>query len=230
MRRATTIRNVLGLSRQTGLRDAMGKRTIMERACEAIAARRPRKIIWAESRPDTAAQSILFYRYFLCQLPRWMGGHVVYLHEYMRSDPDRGMHDHPWNSAIALPLVRGYTEQRFCGFSDHGPRSKMIERKPFRPYRLTGSDFHRVVMDDGAKPSWSIFAHGPWTKVWGFLRREIGLRKPGMAVAHFGYYVAGDEDNEPPQWWKHSAYAAPKPHKAWRHNGEPRAVSPMVKR
>jgi hypothetical protein len=112
----------------------------------------------------------LFERYLIGRLPkfgRWGGG-VIYLHHYLRSDPDDSLHDHPWNWAVALPLAGGYDEVRLDGFDVDGMRQRRSWRAPGVPYRLTGADFHRVQLR--AATSWSLFIHGPFTKGWGFLR------------------------------------------------------------
>ena len=36
----------------------------------------------------------------------------VYVHRFTDSDPDRGLHDHPWNRALSLVLTGGYREIR----------------------------------------------------------------------------------------------------------------------
>lgn len=101
-------------------------------------------------------------------------GGAVYLHHYLRSDPDRGVHDHPWDHAIAVQLAGGYFEERFAGVSPEGLR-KAIKRRPAgRGYLLKGSDFHRVLVGTSlvSPTSWSLFAHGPYRKGWGFLEDD----------------------------------------------------------
>jgi hypothetical protein len=208
-----------------------------------IAAELPAVEVWAEVRPgdwcDPALRAALrqrsgyfdpdprlaperfplFRRYFLFhgKLPKALGSLEVfcYLHHYLRSDPDRGPHDHPWGWAVALPLAGasgassqngredslapiGYVEDRMIGFGPDGPTTVRIERVPGVAYGLTGGDFHRVLIEPGAT-SWSLFLHGPKAKVWGFLRP---LEDPHMAGA-FRYVLgsgpaSGDLDAE---WW-----------------------------
>jgi hypothetical protein len=144
----------------------------------------------------------LFRRYFLFhgKLPKALGSLEVfgYLHHYLRSDPDRGPHDHPWEWAVALPLTGGYVEDRMRGFGPDGPTTVRIERAPGVAYGLTGADFHRVLIEAGAT-SWSLFLHGPKAKAWGFLRP---VEDPAIAGA-FRYVLgsgpaSGDLDAE---WW-----------------------------
>ncbi|MEJ2214959.1 MAG: hypothetical protein P8Y20_13150, partial [Gammaproteobacteria bacterium] len=44
-------------------------------------------------------------RYHLFRLP---GGGGVYIHRFIDSDPDRGLHDHPWKAAVSLILSGSY--------------------------------------------------------------------------------------------------------------------------
>jgi hypothetical protein len=131
----------------------------------------PTRIIYAEHSEFDARRSPLFERghVFTMTLPV-IGEVTLYLHHYLRADPDRGMHDHPWPWAIALPLAGGYLEQRLTGM--HMGHVGHVERRrwPFLPYRLTGFDFHRVLVETG-DTSWSLFFTGRnGFKPWGFLR------------------------------------------------------------
>jgi hypothetical protein len=112
-------------------------------------------------------------RYYVVGLFGWH----VYLHRFVDSDPDRGLHDHPWGRAVSLVLAGGYDELRFAwhvGVPKPGARvaEPPIVRRHVRPWRLNllrGSDYHRVVLREG-RPAWTLFLHGPRVKGWGFLR------------------------------------------------------------
>ena len=101
-------------------------------------------------------------RYYLCGILGWH----AYLHRFVASDPDRGLHDHPWRHAISLVLTGGYRERRL------GPAGVEHERslRPFRFNWVRGDDFHRVLLDQGSS-AWTLFLHGPRAKGWGFLRQ-----------------------------------------------------------
>jgi hypothetical protein len=103
-------------------------------------------------------------RYYLFGLAGWH----AYLHRFVDSDPDRGLHDHPWNRAISLVLSGGYDEIRFADQSHTRTRTRQI--RAGRLNRLRGADYHRVVLRDG-RPAWTLFMHGPRVKGWGFLRQ-----------------------------------------------------------
>lgn len=94
-------------------------------------------------------------RYFVFQL----FGTRCYLHRFVGSDPDRGLHDHPWRWAYSLVLAGWYLEQRRDG------------DRPVRWFNaLTGDTFHRVVKPEGARDIWTLFLHSEAdVKHWGFL-------------------------------------------------------------
>lgn len=101
-------------------------------------------------------------RYFVCRLFGWQ----AYLHKFVASDPDRGLHDHPWDRAISLVLAGGYAERR-----RNAAGEEEIERRvrPFTLNLLNGRTQHRVIISPG-QTAWSLFAHGPYVKPWGFYR------------------------------------------------------------
>jgi len=102
-------------------------------------------------------------RYYLFGAFGWH----LYVHRFVDSDPDRGLHDHPWNRAVSLVLSGGYDELRPCAGD-----SSMINCRHVRPGRLNflrGEDFHRVLLCN-ARPAWTLFSHGPRVKGWGFVQ------------------------------------------------------------
>jgi len=85
-------------------------------------------------------------------------GWTFYLHRFVDSDPDRGLHDHPWRRSFSILLNRPYLEHTRYGV------------KLIRFFNvLNGTDLHRVVLRD-RRPVWTLFGHGPDVKTWGFLR------------------------------------------------------------
>jgi hypothetical protein len=109
-------------------------------------------------------------RYYLAGLFGWH----TYLHRFVDSDPDRGLHDHPWRRAVSLVLTGGYDELRFAKPPSAGAHVEEppIRSRHVRPWRLNllrGTDYHRVVLR-GGRPAWTLFVHGPRVKGWGFLR------------------------------------------------------------
>ena len=139
-------------------------------------------------------------RYFLARLPAWLGGWTFYLHHFVASDPDRGLHDHPWERAWSLILSGGYWEQRQVGWDWGGP---IVARRYLRPERLNRikrGTFHRVVLRQSASrgplQAWSLFAHSPHRHPWGFLRRCSNGGRGGAA-----FYPAEHKTGSAP-WWR----------------------------
>ena len=113
----------------------------------------------------------------------------VYLHQFLRSDDDRALHDHPW--ANASILLRGsYLEHTIDAGGIH--RKRLLSAGAVR-VRLTGKIAHRVellpdryvefrtvsgpmVRVDTGSPltCWTIFITGPRYREWGFHCPEQG--------------------------------------------------------
>lgn len=115
-------------------------------------------------------------RYMLARI----GGKTFFLHRFLASDPDRGLHDHPWDLSWSLIVGGGYKEKRLM----------MRDGKPWMTVRrlsagmvnvIRGDDFHQVVMEPG-RPAWTIFCHGPRVKKWGFVASRAGREQ---AEGHF---------------------------------------------
>lgn len=99
-------------------------------------------------------------RYYLFTL--W--GRRYYIHHMHGSDPDRGLHDHPWKNAWSIVLSGWYWEQTRYG-----------NRKVRWFNSLTGDTFHRVMLPGlfrgEEKQCWTLFSHtAEDVKLWGFLR------------------------------------------------------------
>jgi hypothetical protein len=86
----------------------------------------------------------------------------VYLHQFLRSDDDRALHDHPW--ANCSVLLRGeYTEHTIAA---GGVEHRRVLRAPGLRVRLSGRFAHRVELHAG--PCWTLFITGPRYREWGF--------------------------------------------------------------
>lgn len=81
----------------------------------------------------------------------------VYLHEILRDDDDRALHDHPWEN-VSFVLAGGYREITPEGTFVRGP-GDLIRRK--------AEDSHRLELIDGA-PCISLFFTGAKVRDWGF--------------------------------------------------------------
>ncbi len=93
----------------------------------------------------------------------------IYLHQILRSDDDRALHDHPWlNCSIVLsgsyhevmpvsaPSWSWPLPPQFCRPRTAG---SIVLRRP--------SAAHRLEVDPG-RPCWSLFITGPNVRTWGF--------------------------------------------------------------
>lgn len=105
-------------------------------------------------------------RWYVIPRNRWFN---LYLHEILRSDDDRALHDHPWVNC-SIVLKGGYWEivpEQAPSFSWPVPstldvwrgRGSVVFRRP--------SSAHRLVIA-GASPCWSLFVTGPKVREWGF--------------------------------------------------------------
>lgn len=134
-------------------------------------------------------------RYYVGTLFGWR----FYLHQFVGSDPDRGLHDHPWSKAYSLILSGWYWEETRSG-------TRMVRWLN----SLTGDTFHRVVLprsldkrpsacgmrlyNDTPQPCWTLFFHkAGGVKPWGFWREfpEFSVFEP------YTYTREGSQKD----WW-----------------------------
>ena len=157
---------------------------MIERLLEALTARLPCRFI------DGEEGEPYLERYYLGGALGWH----AYLHRFVDSDPDRGLHDHPWGRALSLVLVAGYDEIRGDPRAD-GPVTRRFVR-PWRINRLRGEDYHRVVLR-ARRPAWTLFLHGPRTKGWGFVQNGVyrPMARDGSEFRHR-------------DWWRHAPRGA----------------------
>lgn len=104
---------------------------------------------------------------------RWgkNGEHTLFLHRFLDSDSDRGIHDHPWDSRSFI-VSGGYNECRMIQNSQ-GQEEVIIRRiRPLTFNKIGKHDYHRIIMREKT-PAWTLFYHGPRQKHWGFLTYEF---------------------------------------------------------
>lgn len=85
----------------------------------------------------------------------------IYLHQFLRSDDDRALHDHPWWN-VSFLLHGKYVEHTI-------PAGGVNVRKEYREgdFKFRRATYaHRVELIDG--PCWSLFITGPRIRSWGF--------------------------------------------------------------
>lgn len=94
----------------------------------------------------------------------------IYLHEVLRDDDDRALHDHPWANC-SIVLRGGYYEVTPRGRFWRNPGSVTF-RRPRAAHRLellrAGDGPANLLKTDHSVSSWSLFITGPRVRVWGF--------------------------------------------------------------
>lgn len=113
-------------------------------------------------------------RWFVIPRNKWFG---IYLHNMLRDDDDRALHDHPkFNISIVL---RGgfYEEMPRDPFDPTGPTEKVFRRpgdivfrRPSAPHRLELPMPQPTYLPS----SWSLFITGPAVREWGFWCKNRG--------------------------------------------------------
>lgn len=98
----------------------------------------------------------------------------VYVHEFLRSDDDRALHDHPWLFNATWMLEGLYREHTAEGRRDVRTTRKEGDWK-FRwgpaPHRieLAPALVRRGGQVVAEHPCWTVFITGPRVREWGFL-------------------------------------------------------------
>lgn len=129
-------------------------------------------------------------RYFVGQIPRFLGGGAIYIHRFLdHDDASMGPHDHPWNWGVSWLLVGNYGEHRLADWTIGSTTFNLRSWLGFS--RIRRDTFHAVELPIAASmacmhmehaegsedrsawvvepiEAWTLFVHGPWTKGWGF--------------------------------------------------------------
>lgn len=84
----------------------------------------------------------------------------VYLHEVLRSDDDRALHDHPWWN-LSVILQGGYVEFTIAAGGIHHGKFRAPGSLKLRPPQSA----HRLVVSE---PCTTLFITGPRVRDWGF--------------------------------------------------------------
>jgi hypothetical protein len=98
---------------------------------------------------------------------RWgkNGEKTLFLHRFLDSDPDRGIHDHPWNSRSFI-VAGGYFEKRLI--KQNGVEKVIVrDIQPLSFNTIRKNDFHQIILKEKT-PAWTLFYHGERVKHWGF--------------------------------------------------------------
>jgi hypothetical protein len=97
----------------------------------------------------------------------------VYLHEILRSDDDRALHDHPWaNTSLLIDgeyqEVVPFYAKIYKGPGQQPDMLTQMTRRAGDVITRRATDAHRLVIPDGGKPVISLFMTGPKIRDWGF--------------------------------------------------------------
>ena len=109
-------------------------------------------------------------RYYLFLRDRERFPFNVFLHKFLKSDPD-DVHDHPWPYAT-LVLKGGYWEW-IPHFDTVGRKigEYQVWRGPGHFRVSKARSFHRIELDPDIT-AWTLFMPGPKQRDWGFLVRN----------------------------------------------------------
>lgn len=98
-------------------------------------------------------------------------GRRFYLHRFLTGDNARWLHDHPWAWSVSVILTGWYAEDTRRRLAS-GTVSPVIRKRRGWGNVLNGVDFHKISVV--RKNTWTLFAHGPRVKNWGFLAKLNG--------------------------------------------------------
>lgn len=106
-------------------------------------------------------------RYYLFLKDRKTFPFNVFLHKFLKSDPD-DIHDHPWPYATLI-LKGGYYEWVPI-FDDTGKlvAENRLWRGPGHFRVCSATDYHRIELKADTD-CWTLFMPGPQKREWGFL-------------------------------------------------------------
>ena len=99
-------------------------------------------------------------RYYLFLTDRKRFPFNVFLHKFLKGDPD-DLHDHPW--PYFTIILRG-------GYWEYTPQGKFW-RKPGHFRFCSSRSLHRIELDPGVT-CWTLFFPGPQLREWGFVKDE----------------------------------------------------------
>ena len=119
---------------------------------------------------DRASNEPYLERYYLFLKDRNRFPFNVFLHKFLKSDPD-DLHDHPWPYATII-LKGGYYEW-IPNYDKNGKRlcEVAVWRKPGHFRVSSANSFHRIELDP-AVTCWTLFMPGPQQREWGFMVKD----------------------------------------------------------
>lgn len=138
---------------------------------------------------DDRGRPFLF-RYHIFALTN--NGPGICIHHFVKSDPDRGYHDHPWSHALSFILCGGYSERIYKKDAPNNYITYQRNRWNFN-YLRGENVFHRVMLkEDEGQDAWTLFFFLRRSKTWGMIGLDGEYRQMSTQV----------EDNDG-GWWNH---------------------------
>jgi len=92
----------------------------------------------------------------------------IYLHQFLRDDDDRALHDHPW--AWCSILLRGsYIEHTIAAGGVHHQQVRISPSiKLSGPRRAHRIELWKDIRTQRPAECWTLFITGPKVRTWGF--------------------------------------------------------------
>ena len=119
-------------------------------------------------------------RYYVFLRDRTWFPFNVFLHKFLKSDPDH-VHDHPWPYATLI-LRGGYYEWTPVFDKQNKKIAEIVTWRGPGHFRICkANSFHRIELDPDIA-TWTLFMPGPKQRDWGFLVRD-------QWVQHEQYFV-----------------------------------------
>jgi len=107
------------------------------------------------------------YRWWVVRMPG-AGGCNVYFHVQVAHDPERPLHDHPWDNQSVI-LSGGYGE-RICMSSERPTQrntTTYVRHKGDVIWRIAAWS-HRLFLPPAVPYTMTLFSTGPNVRKWGF--------------------------------------------------------------
>ena len=119
---------------------------------------------------DRVSDEPYLERYYLFLKERSSFPFNIFLHKFLKSDPD-DVHDHPWPYATLI-LKGGYWEW-IPEFNAAGEKIGEVRkwRGPGHFRISSATSYHRVELGNDVE-CWTLFMPGPKQREWGFLVRD----------------------------------------------------------
>lgn len=131
--------------------------TLGERLIDNFSVRAPDVVIGGADRP-------YMLRWYVIPRNRFLN---IYLHQFLRSDDDRALHDHPWMN-LSILLRGGYFEHTIAA---GGIETKELLWAGEWRFRRSGRMAHRIELlgrQGQLRSCWTLFITGPRYRSWGF--------------------------------------------------------------